>query len=78
MYILKKLTFTFYGGIYRDVELIVVNKVHFDMDHLGGPGLRITPTISSTSSMGIDTTLEISNVNLWDGLESPYLYTAHL
>ena len=28
----QKADFTFYGGIYRDVKLIVVNKYHFDMD----------------------------------------------
>ena len=29
----QKADFTFYGGIYRDVLLIVVNKDHFDMDY---------------------------------------------
>jgi len=41
----QKADFTFYGGIYRDVLLVVVNKVHFDMDYFGGPGLKITPTV---------------------------------
>ena len=36
----QKADFTFYGGIYRDVKLIVVNKAHFDMDHHGGPGMK--------------------------------------
>ena len=36
----QKADFTFYGGIYRDVEILVVNKVHFDLDHFGGPGLK--------------------------------------
>lgn len=38
--------FTFYGGIYRDVNLIVVNKVHFDLDYYGSCGLKITPTVA--------------------------------
>ena len=38
----QKADFTFYGGIYRDVYLIVVNKNHFDMDHFSGPGIQIT------------------------------------
>ncbi len=38
----QKADFTFYGGIYRDVNLIVVNKKHFDMDHFAGPGIRVT------------------------------------
>ena len=37
--------FTFYGGIYRDVNLICVNESHFDLDHFGGPGLAVTPEI---------------------------------
>ena len=37
--------FTFYGGIYRDVNLICVNKSHFDLDYYGGPGLKITPVV---------------------------------
>ena len=35
--------FTFYGGIYRDVNLICVGKSHFDLDYYGGPGLAVTP-----------------------------------
>ncbi|MBQ4153707.1 MAG: glycoside hydrolase family 2 protein [Clostridia bacterium] len=37
--------FTFYGGIYRDVNLICVNATHFDLDYYGGPGIKITPEI---------------------------------
>ena len=39
----QKADFTFYGGIYRDVLLIVVSKDHFDMDYWSGSGLKITP-----------------------------------
>ena len=38
----QKADFTFYGGIYRDVFLIRVNEKHFDMDHFGGPGIKVT------------------------------------
>ena len=37
----QKADFTFYGGIYRDVHVIVLNKNHFDMDHFGGPGIAV-------------------------------------
>ena len=37
--------FTFYGGIYRDVNLIAVNKSHFDLDYFGGIGLMVTPEV---------------------------------
>lgn len=38
--------FTFYGGIYRDVSLIGVNKEHFDLDYYGAPGIAVTPKIN--------------------------------
>jgi len=44
----QKADFTFYGGIYRDVNLIVVDKNHFDLDYYGGPGLKVTPTVDGT------------------------------
>ena len=37
--------FTFYGGLYRNVNLVCVNKAHFDLDYYGAPGIRITPVI---------------------------------
>ena len=38
----QKADFTFYGGIYRDVHILIVNKHHFDLDYYGTPGLQIT------------------------------------
>lgn len=35
--------FTFYGGLYRGVNLISVPETHFDLDYYGGPGLQVTP-----------------------------------
>jgi len=37
--------FTFYGGIYRDVNIICVSESHFDLDYYGGPGIKVTPEI---------------------------------
>ena len=37
----QKADFTFYGGIYRDVTLLVVNRHHFDLDYFGGNGLAV-------------------------------------
>ena len=42
--------FTFYGGIYRDVNLICVNNSHFDLDYYGGKGIMITPEIVETDA----------------------------
>ena len=38
--------FTFYGGIYRDVTLIGVEKNHFDLDYYGAPGIQITSIVN--------------------------------
>ncbi len=35
--------FTFYGGLYRDVNLVCVSHTHFDLDYYGGRGVMITP-----------------------------------
>ena len=35
--------FTFYGGLYRGVNLISVPDAHFDLSYYGGPGLTVTP-----------------------------------
>jgi beta-galactosidase len=35
--------FTFYGGLYRYVKIIAVNKTHFCLDYYGGSGLMVTP-----------------------------------
>ncbi|MBQ4283573.1 MAG: glycoside hydrolase family 2 protein [Lachnospira sp.] len=37
--------FTFYGGLYRDVNIIAVNESHFDLEYYGGPGIKVTPCI---------------------------------
>lgn len=46
--------FTFYGGLYRDVNIIAVNKSHFDLDYYGGPGIKVTPEIK-----GADASVEV-------------------
>ena len=45
--------FTFYGGIYRAVRLVVLSKVHFDMDTLGGCGIRVTPKVLEDGSADV-------------------------
>ena len=37
--------FTFYGGLYRDVNLIGVPQSHFDLEYYGGPGIVVTPLV---------------------------------
>ncbi len=42
----QKADFTFYGGLYRDVNLITVPKAHFALSFDGTPGLHVTPIVS--------------------------------
>ena len=46
----QKADFTFYGGIYRTVSLLVVSKDHIALDHFGGPGVQITPTVQGANA----------------------------
>ena len=38
--------FTFYGGIYRDVNIIAVPDTHFKLADWGTPGIHVTPIIN--------------------------------
>ena len=46
----QKADFTFYGGIYRKVSLITVNKLHFDLDYFGGPGIAVDATVEGADA----------------------------
>ncbi len=62
--------FTFYGGIYRNVNIISVNAAHFDLDYYGAPGIKITPTVDGTNA---NVEIEVFSTELPEGAE--YLYT---
>ena len=38
--------FTFYGGLYRGVDLILVPERHFDLEFWGTEGIQITPKVA--------------------------------
>ena len=38
--------FTFYGGLYRNVNIIAVNTTHFDLEFFGGTGIQVTPVMA--------------------------------
>ena len=42
--------FTFYGGLYRDVNIIAVSESHFDLSYYGGPGIKVTPTVDGDNA----------------------------
>ena len=54
--------FTFYGGIYRDVNIICVSNIHFELDYFGSKGINVTPTIDG-SSANIKIDVFIANQN---------------
>ena len=42
--------FTFYGGLYRNVNLICVPESHFDLGYYGGPGIAVTPIVEGNDA----------------------------
>ena len=42
--------FTFYGGLYRDINIVCVNESHFDLDYYGAPGIKITPVVDGAAA----------------------------
>lgn len=46
----QKADFTFYGGLYRHVCLVIVPKIHFALGYAGGPGIRVTPEVEPCSN----------------------------
>ena len=42
--------FTFYGGLYRDVNLVCVSESHFDLDYFGGNGIAVTPVVEGKNA----------------------------
>lgn len=43
--------FTFYGGIYRDVEFLIVPAFHFDLDYYGGMGIQVTTEVKGKTGI---------------------------
>lgn len=42
--------FTFYGGLYRSVNVIGVPRSHFDLDYYGGPAIMVTPKVEGKNA----------------------------
>jgi beta-galactosidase len=51
--------FNLYGGIFRDVELIAVDPVHFSLDNLGSDGIFLSQTRVSDQEARIDAKVDI-------------------
>lgn len=66
--------FTFYGGLYRSVNVIGVEETRFDLDYYGGPAIMVTPKVE-----GKDASVEVQvfvtepkdgdalTYTIWDG-----------
>ena len=42
--------FTFYGGLYRSVNVIGVSETRFDLDYYGGPAIMVTPKVEGRNA----------------------------
>ena len=42
--------FTFYGGLYRDVNIIAVPQTHFELEPFGCPGIHVTPVMDGADA----------------------------
>ncbi len=60
----QKADFTFYGGLYRMVRLVIVPKAHFSMDYYGGNGIKVTPAVTLAGN-GEETASAVVTVEIW-------------
>lgn len=63
----QKADFTFYGGLYRDVKLITVPAIHFELGYCGTPGIKVTPIVSEdfkTAQVAVETWQNGGNVTI--------------
>lgn len=66
----QKADFTFYGGLYRAVSLIVVPAVHFDLDYCGTPGIKVTPVVDPDAKTATVT------LEAWTNQDTEITFTA--
>ena len=62
--------FTFYGGLYRKVSLILVDETRFDLDYYGSPAIKVTPEVTGQDAK-ITTEVYLTNV----GSQEELVYT---
>ena len=60
--------FTFYGGLYRDVNILCVSESHFDLDYYGGPGIRVTPVMEGKDAQ-VEVEVYVTNGKLGQTLQ---------
>lgn len=65
----QKADFTFYGGLYRMVNLIVVPALHFSLSYCGTPGIKVTPQVD------LDKHTAAVTVKAWVSADAPVTFT---
>ena len=65
----QKADFTFYGGIYRDVNLLLVESEHFELEKAGTPGIKVTPQVNGTNAL--------VTVETWQNIEAEVVVTIY-
>ena len=63
----QKADFTFYGGLYRDVDMIITPAQHFDLVKDGTPGIKVTPILKGDMA-------EVT-VETWQNTDDPVTLT---
>jgi beta-galactosidase len=68
----QKADFTFFGGIYRDVNIIIVNSIHFDLMDYGSTGIYVAMEEVSSETVQlkikaklVNSSTEQKKVRLW-------------
>ena len=61
--------FTFYGGLYRNVNIIAVPETHFDLDYYGAPGIKVTPVVAGKDA---NVEIEVFTTNIKPGQHLQY------
>lgn len=62
--------FTFYGGLYRNVNIIAVSESHFDLDYFGAPGIKVTPEVKDADAA---VEVEVFTTNAKEGQVLQYI-----
>ena len=60
--------FTFYGGLYRNVNIIATSETHFDLEYYGAPGIMVTPIVEGKDAK-VDVEVFVKNLLEGDVIE---------
>ena len=63
----QKADFTFYGGLYRNVNIVSVPREHFELVKDGTPGIKVTPVVdleTGTATVTVETWHNGQNVEI--------------